>query len=248
MFKTLMVKDEPATQLQFYDKILDCIGQAFTTGDKPRKLKRIIDSLQHAAQQEQAYRVLLMIDEAQYLTNSQFRWLMDIFNRLEDRDIKLTTILVGNPTLKNKCDELYCEDVRTIVGRFMTDYFNFRGMRSASELAAFLRSFDVGESYPPGSDWTFTRYFMPVAFENGWRLEDQSEMIWRMFGSYSMENYGCEIHELAMQPIVFTMNSLLRQMMDLDQAHFILQEQLVKDMIHYAVGYQMKFFLDQPSD
>ena len=62
----------------------------------------------------------------------------------------------------------------------MVETLRFRGIRSVVDAATCLKSYDE-HAYPAGSQWSFTRYYYPYAFESGLRLEAGAHLLWNAF-------------------------------------------------------------------
>lgn len=60
---------------------------------------------------------------------------------------------------------------RQIIARFLSEPLAFDGRTSVEELKEILKTFDEGTEYPEGSGWSYTRFFLPQAFEQGFRLQ-----------------------------------------------------------------------------
>jgi len=62
----------------------------------------------------------------------------------------------------------------------MVDELAFYGTRNAQDAATCLHGYDQ-TAYPEGSQWSFTRFYVPQAFEAGYRLTKDADALWRAF-------------------------------------------------------------------
>ena len=67
-----------------------------------------------------------------------------------------------------------------IVARLMVEEIAFHGVRDAAEAATCLAGYDR-TNFPRGSDWSFTRIYMPQAVDGGYALADDAAALWEAF-------------------------------------------------------------------
>lgn len=56
----------------------------------------------------------------------------------------------------------------------------FFGIRDAKDVATCLHGYDQTR-FPRGSEWSFTRFYLPEAVDAGYRLADDSQCLWEAF-------------------------------------------------------------------
>jgi hypothetical protein len=66
------------------------------------------------------------------------------------------------------------------VARLMVEELAFHGVRDAAEAATCLAGYDR-TSFPRGSDWSFTRFYMPQAVASSYQLADDAAVLWEAF-------------------------------------------------------------------
>ncbi len=69
-----------------------------------QKRSKLLDYLTLIAQDSKQERIILIIDEAQNLTDFHYDWLIGIYNELDYQGIQLVTFLIGQQQLKSKKD------------------------------------------------------------------------------------------------------------------------------------------------
>lgn len=65
-----------------------------------------------------------------------------------------------------------------IVARPMVEELSFHGIRNAGDVATCLDGYDQ-TAYPEASEWSFTRFYIPRAFDAGYRLASDADTLWR---------------------------------------------------------------------
>lgn len=219
---------EPLTKNQFYQEMLHMLGYPLPdSGTAAKKRRRTIDALIELARAAQEHRVLLFVDEAQWLTEMLYRCLMDLHNQLKENDIRLIVILVGQPELMEQKEALRSARKGHLVGRFMTCTHRFYGVRDASDLRRMLWAMDVGSEFPAGSGVSYTEFFLPKAFLAGWRLERHANLIWACIENAMHKHEIPSVAELPMQAIAALIRALVRDLAEQDCSDFELDEAAV---------------------
>lgn len=195
----------------FYDEFLYISGHAlFGKGKIVEKQIRLAQFLQEIVKRSGHNRIVVFIDDAQRLHEIQFKWLMDIHNSLDSKGIDMVTILVGQPEIIHQKTAFRTTKKTQIIGRFMLNEFSFKGIRNKKEIAKCLNGYDEESEYPQGSGWSFTRYFFPSAFENGWRLRNLADDLWRAIEDIQNEYGLSKKHEIPMQYFCRAVEQILR--------------------------------------
>jgi hypothetical protein len=122
---------------------------------------------------------ILIIDEMQCLDEVDLQQLVAFHNALEIQKIRMTTISFAQPQISHRRTALLATDDRQIIARFLSELMVYDGCADADELKQILRAFDENSEFPEGSGWTYTRFFVPLAFANGFRLATYSSRLWR---------------------------------------------------------------------
>jgi len=121
---------------------------------------------------------VIFIDEAQLFSVIHYRYLLELWNSLAKEGYLLCTILVGQPqirSLKSLTKEL---DHGAVVSRFFVKLYQIGGLKNVAALQIFLSHYDSELVYPAGSDWSFSRFFLQKAYDNGWRIEQEAPRFW----------------------------------------------------------------------
>ncbi len=166
----------------FYEEILENLNFGYLQGNKANiKRDRLVKFLLEKAEFSGQYRVILFFDDAQCLFEMQYKWLMDIYNELDNYGVSLTILLVGQPELKHQKSAFIQAKKSQIIGRFMVHEYSFTGIKNVEDIRKCLYGYDVLSEYPKESGWSFTKYFFPEVFSEGTRLEDCAEDLYQVF-------------------------------------------------------------------
>ncbi len=120
---------------------------------------------------------ILVVDEMQSLTYKDLQHLQVIQNRLSLSEVQLTTIGFAQEQIKGLITALHKGRHMALLGRFFSRRVNFVGCTSADWLKATLSAFDKDMEYPRDSGCSYTRFFLPKAFDSGFRLDSLADLI-----------------------------------------------------------------------
>jgi hypothetical protein len=209
-------------------------------GSAETKKQRAIDFIAEQAKERGEDRVILFVDEAQWLSDRQYRYLMDLHNQLNHRGVRLVTILVGQPELLDAKAALRCAGQGHVIGRFMTCTHHFQGVVGVDDLRRLLRALDSSDEFPLGSGWSYTAFFAPKAFEAGWRLEPHAGLIWNGIQHVLSKQSIPEAREITMQAVVALLRALLCNLRDRDAPSLELTAEVVEDLVCMVVLEQLR--------
>lgn len=166
---------------------------------------RYVEDLAEVAAAAESPSVVLFVDEMQRLTPLQFNAFAELYDALRERDIQLSVLFTGNDQeCEGLLEAIEAPEYAHVHGRFFTHRMRFRGLTSRQEVQQCLEQYDRLR-YPEGGP-TYTEYFLPKAFERGWRLESIGSDLWRLFHeqqkAYRIDSWG-------MQYFTVTVNLLL---------------------------------------
>jgi AAA domain-containing protein len=165
----------------FFSLLLEAAGHPRpNTGTIPDRRYRLINKLVDLLTASGQKRLVIFADEAQKLELDEYEWLREVHDELERKGFRMTTFLVGQPKLVNRKTALKLSGDTQIVARFMIEECQFRGLRNEGDVRRCLKGYDES-MFPQGSDWSFTRFFLPRAWTRGLRLEDAYPTVWQCF-------------------------------------------------------------------
>lgn len=159
---------------EFYQERLMQSGvPGITHRDAAVLKKRLFDHIAGASSEQGAYRVIVIIDEAQNLQSDCYGHLIHIFNELEERRLRPFFLLVGQPELREASRQWRAMKAHQIIGRFMSVTHEFKGIQ-LSDLGEVLDGFDdqVPDTEPPNIRLVFEK-----DYADGWRLRNIAPLI-----------------------------------------------------------------------
>lgn len=220
-----------ASEDAFYTQLLQALGHKQLGGKPHEKRQRILNLIYERSCRYKRRMFLLFIDEAQKFFDKHFEWLRDIYDNLELHfEVRLVVVLVGQPELVIVKEQFLSAHKQSIIARFMIQDMEFKGLSSAKEVAECLGCYDVAV-YPADTDWTFTRIFFPRAFGNGFRLGKYGEQFWRIFGLHHNEHGQISDLSIPMKFFTKTIEILFTEYKHLDDADFLLTDELINEVI-----------------
>lgn len=212
------------TENRFFGEVLRALGHAIPdSGTAALKRQRIISTIAENCDEHNEHRFLLFVDEAQWLHISQLNYLMDLHNQLAIQDIRLITILLGQPELMDRKNSIRTKKLRHLLGRFMTLTHRFEGITGRSDFRVLLNSLDLLSEYPEGSNRSATESFLPLAYAQGWRLESHTDQIWDVFEDACREHNVSFCKEWPMQGLIALLRYLLISLSERDAPDLVLE-------------------------
>lgn len=151
------------------------------TQDRRENILNLVRTSCRLAGNDQA---ILIADETQnWSSAAQWIQVKDLVISLADSQsspIDLMVIAFGQSELGLVRAMLSSQGKLDLIGRFFLDNHQFHGIRSADELMEILENFDRAElaEFPQDSNVSYTQFFFPKAYAEGWRLAGEAKMIW----------------------------------------------------------------------
>lgn len=171
----------------FYSELLKTIGHPeFEKGTATVLKERLINAMTMTACGTKSHKIILFIDEAYNFTEKDYKWLMDVYNNLNLRDIHLSVFLVGSEELKACKNSLILSRQHQIVGRFMVEESGFHGIISIKDITICLLNFDKPLRFG-NENIILTQYYFPEAYEKGKRLTDSADELMHEFNKVMKE-------------------------------------------------------------
>ncbi len=230
-FSFLCHKKIKPSESAFFSNLLESVGHKHPhAGRIDEKRSRLKNFLVEKALASGHGMVIFFADEAQRLSTTEYEWLRDVHDALDDRGVRLITFLVGQRELLNQKNALKEAKQDQIVGRFMIDELPFKGVVSARDVVTCLKSYD-DSSFPADSDWNFTRFFFPYAYQNGLRLAKCASMVWEAFRDATIEAKMTKNIEIPMAYFARTIEIALMDNTEMDKPDFMFSPQLWRNAV-----------------
>lgn len=206
---TCKSRKNPNESLFFEDLLVGVKHDLALVGSKANvKRSRILNLLIEKAEMANSNKLIFFLDEAQNLFEMEYKWLMDLYNELSLSKIHLIVFLVGQKELLNQRTAYRDVGKYQLVGRFMSQAYEFKGIQDLDDLEEFLLGYDEFSEYPPNSKFSYTRYYFPIAFENGFRLKILAPMILEMIQEARRKNGINKDLDIPMQYIVLFIENI----------------------------------------
>lgn len=200
----------PSAEKFYRDMLIDFKFAFEGKKDEITLRNQIVNLLHASAERSSRRRVVFIMDEAQKLTEWQYDCLIDIYNQLMRRNIRMTTITIGQEQLVSRRDFFLANSKLNIVGRFMPSEYKFHGVTNSEELEYLLQSYDESE-FPINSGWHYTRYYFQNAFDSGRRLKEFASSLFTLFSDVRLEfGLSSSAFELPMEYLAFTVENALK--------------------------------------
>lgn len=168
----------------FFSDLIEDLGIVTKNNLRPNEKRRqIVQFFENAVKNLKQNRVILIVDEAQLLKDLHYELLRDIYNDLKKLNICLTVILFGQMELAETRARFIKTRKTQIIGRFMCNEITLYGIQNIDDLRFCLEQLDNNKKYPKASNCTYTQYCFPQAYDNGYRLADDTETIFDVFYS-----------------------------------------------------------------
>ncbi|MDX2218210.1 MAG: ATP-binding protein [Burkholderiales bacterium] len=235
------------TERSIFKHLLSSIKHGSTAGQTEDLRIRLVNTMADQAKHSGLNMVVMLIDEAQALSNEEFQLLKDISNDLQKERVQLVTIFMGqSPDLEARIRDIWLSAKLDLVGRFAMRHHTFRAYNSLSDLAALLKGIDE-EIYPYDSDWSWTEFFLPKAFGAGFRLASEAPHFFDALKAASPHVSSGEFRFPARQ--VFTaIRTFLVDSADLDSHDLRLPPTRWQEAIDYALLGEAMQMMEKPRD
>lgn len=201
-----------ARENTFFEDILAGVGHSAADVGRPsEKRERLKNFFVTIAEKSKQNKIVIFIDDAQKLTSIHYDWLMDIYNELDEYGITLTTILVGHDSLIDQRKKFIRQAHYQIIGRFMSDSYQFNGLNNLEDMRILLEEYDEGTEFPQGSGLSFTDYYFRESFAKSFRLAHYAEDLYNVFREIQIEKGLSSEKEIPMQYVTLTIEYILKR-------------------------------------
>jgi hypothetical protein len=201
--------DDP-TEKSLWTDILTSLGHL--SGKTAQAQKAVLfDFIVSSAQLHNQKFVVFLVDEAQNWGSRYWRFIKGLVNALRGKRYRIRVLVVsfGQSDLLRVREAIakLSDGGEDLLARFLKTVHEFPAIKNVQELRAVLAQLDDPQltEYPEDSGVCYTRFFMPLSYVAGWRLEKQYEDVWKAFGA---------LRRLKRQVTMLHLMSLLREFFD----------------------------------
>ena len=238
--------DARNTPNQFFADLLE--QSRFAGGIPERRAhmrERTVRAWWVTATSNQSDTIVLLGDEMQHLRPNEFTWIIDLMNDLHKMDVRVIGVFFGQPELAHLRTLLKQTHRGDILGRFMSRFYSFHGIAGAAELSEVMMCYDDPSqgAYPANSGCCFTRFFLPNAYDHGWRLASCASDLWECFREGAVPRLSApnQVEKLmvGMEWVAGAIQEMFARFTDFDAPHFRLSLEHWRDAVNNCT------FLDQ---
>lgn len=135
-----------------------------------------------ATSSENPHSSILFVDELQRIRPKQFEVFAELFDGLNNFDIQLTTIFIGNSIATDQLLEKMEEEPQyeLIRGRFFLNMYEYFGIRKYDELKSCLKFIDENYLFTKGNSY-IDDFLSGHNIQKDWRLVDIADNIWSVY-------------------------------------------------------------------
>ena len=119
--------------------------------------------------------LVLVIDEAQGMTQREWMWLVELHSLLDKERVRLCVFSIASLQFFDEPVGMAMSGGAHVAARFMLAAEPFHGVRDVEELKFVMSGYDQGTEWPKGSGLSFTAGLAAEAWEDGFRMADHAE-------------------------------------------------------------------------
>lgn len=162
---------------RFYAHLLDASKHELATAAKSPldRQHMLIERWIWMAHQGGGRFLVLVIDEAQSMTQREWIWMVELHSLLEKNRVRLCVFSIASLQFYDEPMAMALSGGAHVAARFMLESRQFHGVRTVEELQYVLSGYDDDTEWPPGSGTSFTAGLAPVAWAEGFRMGNQAE-------------------------------------------------------------------------
>lgn len=152
--------------------------------------------------------LILIIDEAQGMTQREWLWLVELHSLLEKERLRLCVFSIASLQFFDEPMSLAMVGGAHVAARFMLASERFHGIEGLEELAGIMAAYDQGTEWPSHSGQSFTAAAAPAARAQGFRLENHVEQLYAALVQALPPNYAGPM-ELPMKTVAYCCRHIL---------------------------------------
>ena len=182
VYRLIYRRQERATQMAFVTLLAEALKHQYGKARNAVTLEsRIADFFVVQGLATRYHQVILLVDEAQYLSEREYHVLCNLQNRADDASVRLTIITVGTHQMAYQKQAFILGHNIHLSARFMARSARFRGISSQEQLRFVLDGYDSQSEWPAGTGQSYTKFFFPEAFKQGMRFSHYAPRIWEIY-------------------------------------------------------------------
>jgi hypothetical protein len=193
----------------FHSKLLKAASDgAFARGNATKTLHRLIERFIELAYSNEGHFIVVVIDEAQGMSEKEWLWLVQLHSTLEAEGVQLCVISIASFQFNERPRDLAMTGSAHAAARFMLHDRQFRGLQNAEEIGFVLKGYDEDSEWPLGSGLSYSAGLAPRAFAEGFRISNYSHQLWDLLHECLPKGYSGK-SEFPMQSIALAARYVL---------------------------------------
>lgn len=194
-------------------------------GDAVQKFWRLVAFFSDRAHENSTRQVVLFIDNAEDYSFRNFGFLKSLYNSLLKAGVNPCIISIGAPEFGQRVQTFEGPEAPHLKGRFFIDYHEFTGLQRPDDLRPVLGQYDRADQLTKLGAKLSTKLFVPEAFQGGFRLESNANLLWEEFQTVRPNRHS----SWPMQYFTETVRYLLvEELAGRDNANLILPSEIVQ--------------------
>ena len=211
-----------------YRVILESVGHVCAARtDATVLLRNVASDIETSLAAKGGNHFVLILDEVNLFNQHDMGSLLELGNLLELRGITMTVISFGQPDVEHLITSLQEQNKLQLIARFFRRPKSFDGCTGVEMLTGVLTYLDTKSEWPEGSGWTYTEFFFPQAYRQGFRFHHYAELIWSELSAATSDAES----GLSMEAIAMTIEWLFLSLHRFDDEQFRLEVKDIKSAI-----------------
>jgi hypothetical protein len=133
---------------------------------------------------------VLIVDEAQGMSQREWLWLVELHSLLEKERLRLCVFAIASLQFFDEPMGMAMVGGAHVAARFMLASERFHGIEGLDELAYVMAGYDQGTEWPAHSGKSFTEGLAPRAWSEGFRMENHAVMLHKALVETLPPNYA----------------------------------------------------------
>lgn len=199
-------------------------------------LNKSIAGLMRICEESRADRLVLFIDDAQYMTFEHYADLKPIYDALTGaHDKRVLVVSIGEWSLTAVAEDIKRYG-KTAVNRFLRASAVFDGVSAADELEEVLSAYDTMLRFPLGSDTSFTESLLPKGYKAGFRLAKLAHRTAERYQTLVDRHSDFDNLTMSMKTCTVFAQSLLDELADRDAPDLTVDDSDLENSLRIAIG------------
>lgn len=200
------------------------------------ELAKAVKGILAVCERDQANRVVIYLDDAQFLRPSDYGDLKPIYDTLVgEYDKKVLVISVGEERLKDMRVDML-KDGMTAINRFLRADAEFDGIANDEHLRSVLDAYDSVLMFPVGSETSYTESLLPLAYGNSFRLSKLAARVGAMYREMVSDTAVVDSYTMTMKTCTVFAQSLLDELAGIDCADLAVGDDLLRSALADGIG------------